>query len=142
MNILDGNSYEPFAKDLLQTVARSSPIIFYPKATDIPIIASSFKTDIESDIVTSGEKPNVILAPVSKLELDNSITDIVNLVHYLKQSNRVKQIFIWCSAKNIRDEKLIPFLQYMANIEVSFRNESELQVLTKRNTGTVTRKVC
>lgn len=105
------------------------------------MITKNFKADIDSDIHGTGEKTNVILAPISKLELDNSITDIVNLVHYLKLNTKVKQIFIWCSTKNIRNVKLIPFLQYMANTEVFFRNESELQVLTKRNTGTVTRKV-
>ncbi|XP_055316983.1 elongator complex protein 5 isoform X1 [Sitodiplosis mosellana] len=137
---VDSNSYEPFAKDLLQTIARSSPVIFYPKAIDIPIIESNFKANIESDILTTGEKANVILAPVSKLQLNNSITEIVNLVQHLKHHVKVKQIFIWCSTKNIRDDKLIPFLQYMSNIEVFLRDESELQILTKRNTGTITRK--
>ncbi|XP_055316984.1 elongator complex protein 5 isoform X2 [Sitodiplosis mosellana] len=114
---VDSNSYEPFAKDLLQTIARSSPVIFYPKAIDIPIIESNFKANIESDILTTGEKANVILAPVSKLQLNNSITEIVNLVQHLKHH-----------------------VKYMSNIEVFLRDESELQILTKRNTGTITRK--
>lgn len=87
------------------------------------------------------EKPNVILAPISKFELGNSIPQIIQLVHYFKQSPKIRQIFIWCSAKNIRDKKLIPFLLYLANIEVWLKNETDLQILTKRNTGSVTRKV-
>lgn len=141
LKIPDNNSYEPFAKDLMQNVARSSPIIFYPNATDIPHIESGYKSNIDNEILTMTEKPNVVLAPVSKLALSNSVPDIINLIHYLKQCPKIKQIFIWCSVKNIRDDKLIPFLQYLANIEVVMRTDSDLQILTKRNTGTVTRKV-
>lgn len=108
---------------------------------DIPVIESNFKADIENAIQSVGEKANVILAPVSKLQLDNSITDIVHLVQHLKQHTKVKQIFVWCSTKSIHDDKTIPFLQYMSDIEVFLRNESELQVLTKRHTGHITRKV-
>lgn len=141
ITFVDNNSFEPFAKDLLSTVAHSAPIIYYPKATDIPHIQSRYRLDIENEIFTITEKPNVVIAPVSKLELCNSVPDIINLVHYLKQSPKIKQAFVWCSIKNIRDEKLIPFLQYLANIEVILKNESDLQILTKRSTGAVTRKV-
>lgn len=139
--IADCCSFDPFARNLLQAVASSSPIVFYPKAQDVPLIDPCFKADIDNEVLSTTEKPNVILTTVAKLELSNSIPNIVNLVHYLKQSTKVKQVFIWCSTKNIRDNKLIPFLQYMANIEVTLKNESELQILTKRNTGSVTRKV-
>lgn len=126
---------------MLQSIARSAPIVCYPKASDIPLIEPNFKANIEQEIHATTEKPNVLLAPVSKLELANTVPDIVNLVHYLKQSAQVKQIFIWCSQKNIQDDKLIPFLRYMSNIVVSFKNETEASILTKRNTGSITRKV-
>lgn len=139
--ISDNNSYDPFAKELLETIARPSPVLHYPKTVDVPVIKSSFKLDIENELLSTTEKPNIVLASVAKLELSNSVTEIVNLVHHLKQNRQIKQIFIWCSRKNIRDDKLIPFLQYLANIEVVLKNESELHILTKRNTGSVTRKV-
>ncbi|XP_031632919.1 uncharacterized protein LOC116346824 [Contarinia nasturtii] len=137
---VDNNSYEPFAKDLIQSVAGSSPVVFYPKTNDTPVIGPNFKADI-CEILATAEKSNIVLPPIAKLQLTNSIADIVQLVHYLKQCSKVKQIFIWCSTKNIKDEKVIPFLQYMANIEVFLNNASELQILTKRNTGSITRKV-
>lgn len=142
--VLDNNTYEPFAKELLETVARSSSSswVHYPKTVDVPVIKSSFKLDIENELLSTVEKPNILIVPIAKLELSNSVTEIVNLVHYFKQNRQIKQVFIWCSRKNIRDEKLIPFLQYLANIEVVLKNESEMHILTKRNTGTVTRKVC
>lgn len=126
---------------MLENVARSSPIVHYPTVDDIPVIKSNFKLDIENELLSTVEKSNVVLATVAKLELSNGVTEIVNLVHYFKQNRQIKQVFIWCSRKNIRDEKLIPFLQYLANIEVVLKNESEMHILTKRNTGTVTRKV-
>lgn len=125
----------------MQTIARSTPIIFYPKATHIPHIQSNYKTDIDNEISTTSEKPNVLLAPVSKLALCNSVPDIIKLVHYLKQSTKIRQIFMWCSTKNIQDDKIIPFLQYLADIEVVLKTDSHLQMLTKRNTGSVSRKV-
>lgn len=137
---LDNNSYEPFSNDILQSIARSSPTVVYPKATDIPTIETSFKADIENQIATT-EKPNVILASVSRLELGNSVHDVIRLVHFLKQNTKIGQIFIWCSRKNIQDDKIIPFLQYLASIEVIFKDESNLQIFTKRHTGSVTRKV-
>lgn len=139
--ITDHNSYEPYANELLQSIARASPIVCYPKSGDIPLIESNFKATIEQEILATTDKPNVLLAPVSKLELGNTVPDIVNLVHYLKQNPKIKQIFIWCSWKNIRDDKIIPFLRYMSNIVVVLKNESEASILTKRNTGSVTRKV-
>lgn len=125
----------------MQTIARSTPIIFYPKTTDIPHIQLNYKTDIDNEILAATEKPNVLLAPVSKLALCNSVPDIIKVVHYLKQSTKIRQIFMWCSTKTIQDDKIIPFLQYLADIEVVLRTESHLQILTKRNTGSISRKV-
>lgn len=126
----------------MEYIAGSSPIISYPKTTDLPHIQSSYKNDIDNEILAMSEKPNVLLAPVSKLALCNSVRDIIHLVHDLKQNSKIRQIFMWCSIKNIRDDALIPFLQYLADIEVVFKTESHLQILTKRNTGSVSRKVC
>lgn len=139
-SFIDNNSYEPFSNDILRSIACSSPTVMYPKAIDIPTIQSSFKTDIEDQLTTS-EKTNVILASVSRLELNNSVRDIIRIVQFLRQNTKIGQIFVWCSRKNVRDEKIIPFLQYLANIEVTLNDESNLQIFTKRNTGSVTRKV-
>lgn len=126
---------------MLQSIARSaSPAIVYPKSIDIPIIESNFKSDIENQIATT-EKTNVILEAVSRLGLSNCVRNIISVVQFLKQNSKIGQIFIWCSRKNIHDEKIIPFLQYLANVEVTLRDQSNLQIFTKRNTGSVTRKV-
>lgn len=88
------------------------------------------------------KKSNVILANLSKLELNYSLRNVVHLIHKLKKSQNTKQIFGWAAAKHIRDGKLIPFVEYLADIVVTFHDDHTLNILTKRNTGSVFRKVC
>lgn len=87
------------------------------------------------------QKSNVILANVTKLEMNYSVRDIVQLIDKLKKSQNVQQCFGWIAAKHIRDGKIIPFLEYMADIVVTIQNEHTLNVLTKRSTGAVFKKV-
>lgn len=87
------------------------------------------------------ERSNVLLATASQLNLDYTIPDIVKLIHSLRQSTKCRQLFVWASIKNVSDPKLIPFLEHMADVVVLLKDAKHLSILTKKITGSVTRKV-
>lgn len=118
-----------------------SPIYHCPKLADLPLDETNPSIDIDKETSAMTQKSNVILANVSKLEMNYSIRDIVQLIDKLKKSKNVKQCFGWIAAKHIRDAKIIPFLEYMADIVITIQDEHTLNVLTKRSTGSVFKKV-
>lgn len=117
-----------------------SPIYHCPKL-DLSLSDANPSIDINKEANAVPHKSNVILANVSRLEMNYSIRDIVQLIDKLKKSQNVKQCFGWIAAKHIRDGKVIPFLDYMADIVVTIQDEQTLNILTKRNTGSVFKKV-
>lgn len=139
---LDNNSYEPIAQKLLDRLLNGSPIYHCPKTTDLPLSDTNPSIDIDAELNAVPKKTNVILGNISKLELNWSVSNIVQLVHSLKKCQNLKQTLAWASVKHIQDGKLIPFLHYMADIVITFQDERTLNVLTKRSSGSVFRKVC
>lgn len=87
------------------------------------------------------ERSNVLLATASQLSLEYTIPDIIKLIHSLRQSTKCRQLHMWASVKNISDPKLIPFLEHMADVVVLLKDPKHLSVLTKKITGSVSRKV-
>lgn len=97
--------------------------------------------DVQKELQKLLEKSNVLLLPLSQLSQEYAIQDIVQLIHNTKKSSNAKQIFLWASTKNILDRKLVPFMEYLADIVVNFKNDKYLTVLTKKISGSVSRKV-
>lgn len=110
-----------------------------PRNVDTSFTQAKTNIDIDREITT--EKSNVILDVISKLECGLSVAEIIKLIRNIKRSSKTKQLFVWCSVKNVVDKKLIPFLTYMADVIVTFKNQHHLSVLIKRNTGSVSKKV-
>lgn len=144
LNITDNhtNSYEPIAQKLLNRILNGDKQIYHcPKKINLPLNETNQSINVDLEVNAVPNKSNVILENILKLELNYSIRDIVQLIHKLKLNSNVKQIFGWATAKPIQDEKLIPFLAYLADIVVTIQNENTLNILTKRTTGSVFRKV-
>lgn len=139
--ISDENSYEPVAQKLLHRILNGSPIYHCPKKADFPLGEANLSIDLDKETNAVPLKSNIILPNISKLEMNYSIRDIVQLIDKLKKSQNVKQCFGWIAAKQIRDGKIKPFLEYMADIVVTIQDEHTLNVLTKRITGSVFKKV-
>lgn len=118
-----------------------SPIYHCPKIADFSLGEANPSIDIDMETNAVPQKSNVILANVSKLEMNYSIRDIIQLVDKLKKSQNVKQCFGWIAAKHIQDGKIMAFLEYMADIVVTIQDEHTLNILTKRSTGSVFKKV-
>lgn len=113
-----------------------------PKPTTTsPPIHTRRVLDIKKELSELPDRSNVLLPTASQLNLDYTIPDIVKLVHSLRQSTKCRQLFVWASVKNVSDPKLIPFLEHMADIVVMLKDLKHLSVLTKKSTGSVSRKV-
>lgn len=97
--------------------------------------------DIHKELLDLPEKSNVILSTVSCIAVQHTISDLIKLVHSLKQCSKTKQLFAWATVKNISDRKIIPFLEHMADVIVTLEDRKHLTILTKKITGSVSRKV-
>lgn len=112
-----------------------------PKVKNSSLAEIKFQLDIEKELSEIKEKSNILLPRVEQLALDYSIQDTVKLVHKLRHSKNTRQIFAWATTKNIFDPKIIPFLEHLADIVVTLKNDKHLMLLIKRSGGSVSRKV-
>lgn len=139
--IPDHNAYEPISQDLLSKLLCASPVYHVPKLESLRISQASNRIDIDKEVMSIPAKSNIMLCTVSKLQRHYHLPDIIHLVHNLKKCHMTMQLFAWASVKNINDAKIIPFFEHMADIIVTLKDATHLTLLTKRASGSVSRKV-
>lgn len=93
------------------------------------------------DIELPSEKCTVILPPASKLFQQHFASDVFKTIQKLRNSPNVKQIFLWLTVANFPEHDHIPdFVEHMADTVVRLQSQSELELLIRKATGSVTRK--
>lgn len=85
-------------------------------------------------------EPTVLL-PVSELSQLYHASAIFQLLRALKRNPKIRQIFVWATFSSTSNEVLIPFLEHMANVVITLKDPVNLSVLTKKNGGSVVKKV-
>lgn len=93
------------------------------------------------DITLPSEKSIVILPPASKLFQQHFASDIFKIIQKLKNSPNVKQLYLWLTLSNFPEHDHLPdFVEHMADTVVRLQSPSELELLIRKPTGSVTRK--
>lgn len=129
---------EKFVEKLVGDV---SSIQKLPHPANVNLRGSRSSIDVQKEVQSLKEKTNVLLPPLSRLTQEYPLPDIIQLVHNIRKCSNARQLFLWASVKNIADRKAIPFMEHMADIVVSLKNDKHLSVLTKKSSGSVSRKV-
>lgn len=138
--ISDHISYEPVYEKIINNIITDKATIktFPQKSTSFP---KQHAIDVTQLLAGQDEKSNFILPPLSILTQQDKLESVVKIIHQIKCSSKTKQLFVWATAKNIQDKKVIPFIEYLADIVVTLKDKKTLTILIKRNSGSVTKKV-
>uniref|UniRef100_A0A0K8TR53 Elongator complex protein 5 n=1 Tax=Tabanus bromius TaxID=304241 RepID=A0A0K8TR53_TABBR len=86
------------------------------------------------------QQTDVILQPLSQLLLSYNASSVFQLVNKLKKTQNVRQIFLWATVRNISEHFVVPFLQYMSDMTVTFSDFRNLSILMRKPGGLVTSK--
>lgn len=63
------------------------------------------------------------------------------MIHKLKTCPNVKQVFLWLTMANFPEHDHLPeFVEHMSDVVVKLQTKSELELLIRKATGSVTRK--
>lgn len=97
--------------------------------------------EIQQELDRLEVKCNIVLPPLSWLIQQNKLSAVIRSIQRIKTSPKTKQLFVWATVKNIGDGKVVPFVEHLADIVVNIRDKKTLTILTKRSSGSVTKKV-
>lgn len=101
----------------------------------------SLDKQVLPDLNIPSDKSVVVLPPASRLFQQYSASDVFKMIQKLKNSPNVKQIFLWLSMANFPEHDHLPeFVEHMADIVVKLHTKSELELLIRKTTGSVTKK--
>lgn len=93
------------------------------------------------DVNLPSAKSVIVLPPASHLFQKYLASDIFKMLQKLKNSPEVKQIYLWLTVANFPEHDHIPeFIEHMANVVVRLETKSELELLIRKTSGSVTRK--
>lgn len=133
--VLDHNTFEPVSDRLIENIIENKSSIRRPsnQSADIREFVRSYNPQ--------DEKANVVFSSLAAMEQQHSLDVIFQTIHTIKAHPKTKQLFVWCSVKNIKDSRLVPFVEHMADVVVTLMDKKTLTILVKRSSGSVTRKV-
>lgn len=130
--VSDLNGYERVGNKIIEKCVKDDiPYLYVPKLNTVEI-------EYDSDIK---EKSNIILKPISKISQHYEIPEIIKLIHRIKKNRNVKQIFGWLTISNVLDDRITTYLEHMADLVVTLKDSQYLSVLTKKASGSISKKV-
>lgn len=87
------------------------------------------------------DKSIVILPAAARLFQQYIASDIFKTIQKLKTAQNVKQVLLWLTMDNFPEHDYLPgFVEHMADIVVKLQSKSELELLIRKATGSVTKK--
>lgn len=110
---------------------------------NIQLVSDHFKPDqrtFNADILLNCVEQTVLL-PVAELSHLYHASAIFQLIHAIKRNPKIRQIYVWATVLSISNDVLVPFLEHMANVVVTLKDVVNLSVLTKKSSGSVSKKV-
>lgn len=134
---LERNSLDILA-NILKSQNESQIITDIIPATELTL---SLEKQVVPFLTLPLDKSVVILPPASRLFQQFFASDIFKMIHKLKNSPSVKQVFLWLTLPNFPEHDHLPeFVEHMADIVVKLQTRTELELLIRKSTGSVTRK--
>lgn len=86
-------------------------------------------------------KSVIILPPAAGLFQQYFASDIFKAIHKLKSSPQVKQVILWLSIPNFAEHDHLPeFVEHLADVVVKLKTRTEMELLIRKATGSVTKK--
>lgn len=86
------------------------------------------------------EQAPFMFATVSKLSRKYDPAVLFLFVEHCRRSSSVQYLFLWTTEKNIRSNLLVPFLEHMSQLIVTFQDEQHLSILSKKPGGSVSNR--
>jgi elongator complex protein 5 len=127
-------------KLVLQSQIPTTELPEYAKINPVTAFSADFGP-LEFPLPTISEKSNIILKPISKLLIDYEVPSIFQTVQKLRKNTNVRQTFAVATTKNIQELFVVPYLEHMADLVVTFLDLKHLRILTKKSGGLVTNKL-
>lgn len=135
----DHTNLEPVSQKLIQTWLTSSPLV--------DIISLQPSVPLSSQLISipnaflQPQPDTTIYLPLAELYQTYKISDIFKLIHHHKSKQTIKQLFGWASVKNIDSEFPIPYFEHMANVVVTIKDSVNLSIISRKSSGSVTKKL-
>lgn len=82
-----------------------------------------------------------ILQPLSKQILKFKIEEIIQQIKSYQENQKIKQLFLWITIKNIQHPFIVKFMEHLANTVVHFENCDSVSILNKKSSGSISKKV-
>lgn len=83
----------------------------------------------------------ILYLPLAELCQTYKIDEIFKLIHRHKADTTLKQMFGWISAKTVQSDFHVPYFEYLANVVVTIKDSVNLSIVSRKTTGSVTKKL-
>lgn len=105
-------------------------------------ITTQLNPSVESSISKTTEKDHyIIIQALSKQILKFKIEEIIQQIKLCQEDQKIKQLFLWITTKNIQHPFIVQFMEHLANTVVHFENSDSVSILNKKSSGSITKKV-
>lgn len=138
-SVLDHTNLEAISEKLLQSSLPSSQIVnIVSLQPTVPLTSHP----ISIPTAFSQPRPDTTLyLPLAELCQTYKIGNIFKLIHLHKSQQTAKQIIGWASVKNVECDFHVPYLEHLANVVVTIKDSVNLSIVSRKLTGTVTKKL-
>lgn len=141
MNSLpDHTNLEPVSQKLIQSWLTSSSQLVNIVSLQPIVPMSSQPISLPSTFVHA-QPDKTLYLPLAELCQTYKISEIFKLIHHHKSKQTIKQMFGWVSVQNVQSEFHVPYLEYLANVVVTIKDSVNLSVVSRKSTGSVTKKL-
>ncbi|XP_053683029.1 elongator complex protein 5 [Sabethes cyaneus] len=87
------------------------------------------------------EQGAFLFARVSKLSRTFEPAALFRFVQQCRKSSTVQCLLLWATEKNIRSNLLVPYLEHMSELIVTFQDGQHLSMLSKKSGGAVSNRL-
>ncbi|GAB0096268.1 hypothetical protein DMENIID0001_117520 [Sergentomyia squamirostris] len=83
---------------------------------------------------------SIVLSSVAAVEQQYRLDDFFKLIPKLRSHSQVKHVVLYATEKFIREKVTVPFLEHMAEDIVTIERKNELNIVSRKPGGSVTKK--
>lgn len=139
ISFIDHTNLEPLSEKLIQSWLPASQLVNIVSLQPL-VPLSSQPLSIPNAFVES-QPDKTFYLPLAELCQTYNISDIFKLIHRHKTKTTIKQMFGWISVKNVESEFHIPYMEYLANVVVTIKDSVNLSIVSRKTSGSVTKKL-
>lgn len=86
------------------------------------------------------EQAPFLFARVSKLARSYEPAALFRFVQQCGKSTSLQYLFLWATEKNVQSSFIVPYLEHMSELIVTFEDERHLSILAKKSSGSVSNR--